>query len=130
MGKPAQGWIKTRKSAPRTFDQNVPDLKKIVNLSEKGYFGKKGSSARIRRVESDDPVALFSEFFATATLGAIDSKIDGKAVVRKMKCGTIVTGRITSSSDGSPAIDLNIVNSKYAKSQKLHFIKGRKHGNN
>ena len=130
MGKPAQVWIKTKKGAPRTFDQNVPYLKEIANLSSKGYFGKKGSSVRVRRIESEDPVSMFSEFFATATLGAIDSKIDGKAVVRKMLCGTIVTGRITSSSDGSPAIDLNIVNSKYAKSQKLHFVKGRQHDGN
>ena len=75
MGKPAQVWIKTKMGAPRTFDQNVPYLKEIANLSSKGYFGKKGSSVRVRRIESEDPVSMFSEFFATATLGAIDSKI-------------------------------------------------------
>ncbi|MDD7281664.1 MAG: hypothetical protein PUH10_06710 [Erysipelotrichaceae bacterium] len=61
------------------------------------------------------------------TNGGIESKINGgKSKITQMSDGTIITYREVSSSDGSPAVDINIkksTNPSGVKSQKIHFIK-------
>lgn len=44
------------------------------------------------------------------------------AIVMKMKDGTQISYRETSSSDGSPAVDINIASPVRVKRQKIHFV--------
>ena len=51
---------------------------------------------------------------------------NGKGEVAKMKDGTIISYREVTSSDGTPAVEINISNSNDpadVKKQKIHFIK-------
>lgn len=51
---------------------------------------------------------------------------NGKGKVTKMRDGSIISYRPISSSDGSPAIDINIRKSRNSggiKQQKIHFVK-------
>ena len=52
---------------------------------------------------------------------------NGKGVYTKMKDGSILSYREVSSSDGSPAVEINIKQSTDhgdIKYQKIHFVKG------
>lgn len=54
---------------------------------------------------------------------------NGKGTIAKLADGTIVSYRKVSSSDGTPAVDINIKNSKESggvKQQKNTFCKGGK----
>ena len=56
-----------------------------------------------------------------------------KGATTKMSDGTIITWRKVSSSDGSPAIDINIKYSNDSgglKRQKIHFVKERLNNEN
>ena len=94
-----------------------------------GYFGSKGSSSKVRRIESDDPIATASDFYKKATKGGIETPLrNGKGVMSKLADGTIVTMRPASSSDGSPVVEINISKSSGSagiKQQKIHFVRRR-----
>ena len=52
---------------------------------------------------------------------------NGKGVYTKMKDGTILSYREVSSSDGTPAVEINVKESNDhggIKYQKIHFVKG------
>ena len=50
--------------------------------------------------------------------------IEGKGYVAKLRDGTTITYRKTSTSDGTPVVELTIKGLKRVKDQKIHFIKG------
>lgn len=91
-----------------------------------GYFGSKGSSSSVRRIESEDPVSTATDFYEEAAKGGVEIALDnGKGVKSEMANGTKITMRPVSSSDGSPAVDINISKSNDPagiKQQKIHFI--------
>lgn len=127
MGKGEHGhFAGTHGGDPRhNLTDNLPALTKSFPLSVGGYFGVKGSGkTSVRRIESASPVTTAKEFFRLATIGggSVKSKPNG-AIVIKMKGGTQITYRETSSSDGSPAVDINITSPGRVKRQKIHFVK-------
>ena len=115
-----------------SISENVPGLTKDYPLSN-GYFGTKGDSKdnSIRHIESSDPAATAKTFYDKASHGGIeedilDRKGNLKGATTKMADGTIITWREVSSSDGFPAIDINIKHSYDSgglKGQKIHFVK-------
>ena len=115
-----------------SIGENVSALSKDYPLSN-GYFGTKGDSQdnSIRHIESSDPSATAKDFYDKAAYGGVESEIldkngNVKGATTKMADGTIVTWREVSSSDGSPAIDINIKYSNDSgglKGQKIHFVK-------
>lgn len=94
-----------------------------------GYFGNPGDSSRknTRHIESENPILTSKNFYDTLTYGSIENKLsNGKGTVAKLKDGSIITYREVSSSDGSPAVDINIkksCDSGGIKQQKIHFVK-------
>ena len=70
---------------------------------------------------------IAKDFYEKLTYGAIEKSLpNGKGKIAKLKDGTIITYREISSSDGSPAVDINIkksTNSNGVKQQKIHFTK-------
>ncbi len=115
-----------------SIGENVSGLSKDYPLSN-GYFGTKGDSKdnSIRHIESSDPAATAKDFYDKAAHGGkeediLDKNGNIKGATTKMADGTIITWREVSSSDGSPAVDINIKHSDDSsglKGQKIHFVK-------
>lgn len=107
---------------------NLDDLKSRYPYYD-GYFGSKGqSSGKVRNIVSDNPIATAKEFYQIAAKGGIEQQmLNGKGYTTKMKDGSIISYREVSTSDGSPAVDINIkrsINSGGIKQQKIHFVGG------
>lgn len=116
-----------------SLSENLSSISKIFKLNN-GYFGIKAKKNKgyIRHIAGEDPIATSKLFFDTLAYGGIIKDVEGiNGEVVYMKDGSILTWRIVSSSDGSPAVDIN-VNSSYdsggIKNQKIHFIKGEFNG--
>ena len=113
----------------RNLTDNLPELKKHFKTTPEGYFGTKGSSTGKRRIASDDPLKTAKEFFKIATKGGTkDEKVSSgeKRQSYVMKDGSRITMRVTSSSDGTPVIEITVSESAKGqiKNQKIHFVKG------
>lgn len=128
MGKGVHGgFAKTHGADPRhNLTDNLPELKKHFKTTPEGYFGTEGSSTNVRRIASDDPLATAKKFFKIATKGAVETRHPKEGMTLcKMKDGSTVSIRVTSSSDGTPAVDIKIDKSVEGqiKTQKIHFVK-------
>ena len=94
-----------------------------------GYFGTHGQGRSfVRNIASDDPASTAKDFYDTASYGSIEYDMaSGKGKIAKMEDGTILSYREVSSSDGSPAVEINIRQSDEhgeLKYQKIHFVQG------
>ncbi len=116
-----------------SISENLPSLKSKYDYKD-GYFGTKGDSStnsRVRHIASEDPVQTAKEFYDRATYGGIETPIYDKnsnVIGQKtnLEDGSVITWRNVSSSDGTPAVDINIEkssNSGGIKQQKIHFVK-------
>ena len=69
------------------------------------------------------------EFYDKAAHGGIEKEMsNGKGVYTKMKDGSILSFREVTSSEGSPAVEINIKQSNDhgdIKYQKIHFVGGK-----
>ena len=71
-------------------------------------------------------VRTAKEFYDAIALGGREEKLaNGKGLNTRLADGTVITWREVSSSDGTPAIDINISQSNDSggiKRQKIHFV--------
>ena len=123
------GTFKGGSPAYRGIASNLPALQSKYDYSN-GYFGKKGQGGTsTRNITSNNPLKAAKEFYDQSTFGGIERILNnGKGVRTDMADGTIITYRERSSSDGSPAVDINIrksLDSGGIKEQKIHFVKGK-----
>lgn len=98
-----------------------------------GYFGIRGNSGdtSIRHIASSNPVTTSRDFYDKATYGGVESSLYDKlgnpiGAVTKLADGSVFSWREVSSSDGTPAVDINIRRSNDncgVKTQKIHFVK-------
>lgn len=108
--------------------ENLPDVITSYPLKN-GYFGVRGKGRLwIRNIKSKNPVATALDFYRRIAKGGQETELKSKnGFMTKMKDGTIISWRETSSSDGTPAVDINIKHSNEhgeLKYQKIHFVKG------
>ena len=108
-------------SKGRGFAENVKTLKSTFGYPD-GLNWNLRKGKRLARVETDEPVSAATMFAGIASQGFVSEVINDKGYRRKLADGTIVGLRIVTSSEGSPAVDLNIVDEKYVR--KIHFYKG------
>jgi len=93
-----------------------------------GRFGTNSPSTgnQTRNITSDNPLATAKDFYDTIALGGIEKSYNsGKVMSTKMNDGTVITMRETSSSDGTPVVEINIKGSTHTggiKNQKIHFV--------
>ena len=114
-----------------TIGENLSNARSAYTYNDAtGYFGNKGQShsTSVRNIVSDDPVATAKDFYDRLTYGGIKKKLEnGKGVITIVKDGSVLTFREVSSSDGTPAVDINITSSGDdtggIKTQKIHFVK-------
>ena len=112
-----------------TIAENITDSVKSDYGFKDGYFGVPGQGRDfVRNIVSDNPSETAKTFYDKMAHGGKESEMsNGKGYVTKMKDGTIVSYREVSSSDGSPAVEINIRKSDAhgdIKYQKIHFVKG------
>lgn len=110
-----------------TLLENIPSVSSKYMI-DNGYFGIPGNGRKgfSRNYVSDNPLANATEFYNYIANGGIEVMMpNNRGFFTKMKDGTIISFREVSSSDGSPAIDINIKESSNTggiKQQKIHFI--------
>jgi len=107
--------------------ENLPTLQANYPYSD-GYFGVHGQGRSFtRNIISSDPATEAKNFFDDAAYGGIIKEMsNGKGETVKMKDGSIISYREVSTSDGSPAVEINIKNKDASggiKKQKIHFVK-------
>lgn len=110
----------------RRFEDNIPGLCSTFPMTKGGYFGEHGlGRSHTRNIESKNPGRTASEFAGLASKGFVSGiPIEGKGVVYRMRDGSVITHRFFSSSrDGSPVVELKVMNTAGVKSQKIHFVK-------
>ena len=113
-----------------TLGENAASLKESYKFNPNtGYFGEPGKSSNnhVRNIESEDPLKTSKDFYEKAAYGGKEKPLgNGKGMQTEMKDGTIITFRETSSSDGTPVVEINIQSSDNnggIKKQKIHFVK-------
>ena len=94
-----------------------------------GYFGDKGKAKNdyYRQIEASNPVEESKKFYDKIAYGGIEKPMsNGKGFITELKDGTIISYREITSTDGSPAVEINIKKSSDTcgvKKQKIHFEK-------
>ena len=94
-----------------------------------GRFGTNSPSTgnKTRNITSNDPVATANDFYSKIANGGSEKKYNNNFKITQMSDGTVITYRKTSTSDGTPVVEINISNSNNTggvKQQKIHFIEG------
>lgn len=107
-----------------TLIDNLPDLTKRFPLARNGYFGRPGNNSHVRTIASDSPLKTAEAFFRLSTRWALKRHPITTGFVATLKDGTQITIRKVSTSDKSPAIDVNIIQTYNGriKRQEIHFI--------
>lgn len=115
----------------RTLTENLNALTSEFTLQPNGYFGEPGQSknnVRVRNITCSDVDVTSQMFYSLACEQAVsigDIRGNGgehKGYLARMRDGTIISYRWSSSSDGSPAVDINIQSTGSVKRQKIHFV--------
>lgn len=119
--------IKTSASHYNSLAENITSLKASYPIKN-GYFGRKGKGRDfVRNIVSSAPLSTAKDFYAKAAAGGQERKLpNGKGKYSKLSDGTIISYRERSSSDGTPAVEINIKHSVAhgeVKYQKIHFVK-------
>ena len=96
-----------------------------------GYFGDNsphgGNSTR--NIIANDNLSAAKDFYDKIAFGGKEQNVNSNTMITHMSDGTVITMRKVSSSDGTPVVDINIIQSHGSggvKSQKIHFVKGVK----
>lgn len=123
MGQPnGGGWssiLRNAEKASAKFGYN----------EDTGYFGSrlKGKSRDLRTLISDDPIKDARELFRQLSEGGDIVPTDNPhQTLYLLPGGAYVSLRIVTSTEGSPAVEINVKSDKAntkVKSQKIHFIK-------
>ena len=116
-----------------SVSENLGKLQDKYDPDGDGLFGDRGrgGSATIRNIASDDPAQTAKDFYDTLAYGGIEKILtypDGnpKGFQTIMSDGTIINYRPVSSSDGTPAVDIDVQYSDEhgnLVTQKIHFVK-------
>ena len=104
-------------SRTRGFAENVEALRSAFGYPD-GLDWSLRKGKRLARIETDDPVATATMFASIASRGFVSEVVNDKGYRRN----TVVGLRIVTSSESSPAVDLNIVGENHVR--KIHFYKG------
>ncbi len=111
----------------RSIGQNIKVTASKYNYSN-GRFGTNSPSTgnKTRNIASNDPVATANDFYSKIAHGGSEKKYNNNFKITQMSDGSVITYRKTSTSDGTPVVEINISRSSDTggiKEQKIHFTK-------
>lgn len=121
------GQIKGGSKYYRSIGQNI-----LITSSkypyENGRFGVNSphTGNKTRNIFSEDNIATARDFYDKISFGGIIKTYEKNIIVTYMADGSIISLRLTSHSDGTPVVDINITGSSHTggiKKQKIHFLK-------
>lgn len=129
MSKPSHGGYQNTGGAKRgrSLAENLSQTIREFPISGEGLFGTPGNNSGVRHITSQDPVSTSIRFFGLLTEGGdVLTHVPGKIVVKRTSDDAFITWRPVSSSDGTPAVDINVskVVHGFVHSHKIHFEKG------
>lgn len=100
------------------MEANIAKLHSKFGIDSKGRLGV-SSKSNVNVIVSKDPLGEATKTWRILSQGGRIQPIPGKSgFVATFKQGEAVTFRPTSSSDGSPAVDINTSKDRY----RIHFI--------
>lgn len=116
----------TETGAYKSVNDNLPKLTSRYKFNN-GYFGERGNKNFIRTITSSNPQKSATEFFSTISEGgSFSESSNGKASIATMADGTVISYRTITTTENSPAVEINIRYSSESDSlkyQKIHFIR-------
>lgn len=104
----------------RSFEDNLVGIRSAFPSFPKGMKWENRKRKRLATIESEDPLATATLFANLASAGFVREESSNNGFRRWLKDGSYIGLRYISSSDGSPAVDLNIVTESF--SRKIHFV--------
>ena len=114
-----------------SIKDNIPSTSNSYTYNN-GYFGEKGKAKKdfYSQIETSNPIEESKKFYDTIAYGGIEKPMsNGKGYITELKDGTIISYREVTSTEGSPAVEINIKKSTDTggvKKQKIHFEKRKK----
>lgn len=116
--KTESGLARSAPSKGRGFAENVEVLKSAFDYPD-GLDWSLRKGKRLASIETDDPVAVATMFAGMASQGFVSEIVNDRGYRRRLADGTMVGLRVVTSSEGSPAVDRNIVGENHVR--KIHF---------
>ena len=112
--------------AGRSLEENLEELVKHFPVDERGYFGTRGVSRkeRIRNIATEAPGRTAAAMAAANP--SVVRPLPDKGFMWIMRDGGRVTYRWTSTSDGTPVVELSCNGVLGIADQKIHFVPSRK----
>ncbi len=109
----------------RTLLDNIPQTTQVFPLNPDGLFGTPGYNTGVRHIASTDPIATSLRFYGLLADGGTVLRQTEKIMIKRMGDDAFITWRLVSSSDGSPAVDINMsrVVGGIVRTHKIHFTK-------
>lgn len=120
--KPKMGESHPHLPAPHGFADNLESLRAQFPNYPDCFDWKLKKKKRLASVETEDPIATATLFAGLASDGCVSEVVTDVGYRRILADGTVVVLRVVTSSEGSPAVDLNIAGESYIR--KIHFYKG------
>lgn len=108
----------------RSFDDNLDGIRSAFPSFPKGMKWENKKRKRLTTIESENPLATATLFANLASAGFTREKNTDNGFRRWLSDGSVIGLRYVSSSDGSPAVDLNISSESFTR--KIHFTLRRK----
>ncbi len=115
----------------RSLRENLPEISKTYSPTSEGFFGKIGKAGvgKIRQIDVDDVLSESKKFYDTIAYGGIETTLpEGNGVRTELRDGTIIVYREITSTDGSPAVEINVRKSSDRCGLKFHKIHFEKKG--
>ena len=111
----------------RSIGQNIMVVSSKFKYKNGRFGDNSPSSGNItRNIKSKNPLQTAQEFYNAISFGGKETSYKhGKVKTTQMADGSIISFRTTSTSDGTPVVEINITCSSHSaglKQQKIHFI--------
>ena len=108
----------------KSLEENAEFANEMFRMTEAGNFGDGGKSKDVRCIYTPDPMADSLELFERLSRGAKDDpSFDAEIGTRRwLSDRSSVVHRRTTSTPGSPAVEISPGDTVKIKKQKVHFV--------
>ena len=106
-----------------SLDENYLMVKDKYPLRAGGNLGEKGKTSGINVYKSDNPMQSAMEMYSDLSYGGrTEFTKNNHGIQTVFEDESSILYRPYTSIPGSPAVEISVVNSKYLRNQKIHFI--------